>query len=223
MTPECPHSTLNISGNLLYDKYEQLISHLHFRMDQVEKIVKYIQEELVKATTFRAQELEAKKGQLIDAERKLASLEDKILNDVINGDTYKKGYKKFSMEIARLKSEIADLSEDLTAKANEQIALIPELLRLPSLFERATLNQQHSILNRVFKQGLTFKDEGFRTPWFNPQFGHNYQVLNEKRLLETEQPLEDFSIIPFCGDQGTPLQHLQEILRIIREVYNEKQ
>jgi hypothetical protein len=51
---------------------------------------------------------------------------------------------------------------------------------LPSLFERATLNQQHSILNRVFKQGLTFKDEGFRTPWFNPQFGHNYQILKKK-------------------------------------------
>jgi len=28
--------------------------------------------------------------------------------------------------------------------------------------------------------------------------------------------------IKLCGDQGTPLEHLQEILRIIREVYKEK-
>jgi site-specific DNA recombinase len=196
------HSNLNISGNLLHDKYEQLISHLYFRMDQVEKIVNYIKEELIKVSAVRKQELNAKKQQLTTTERKLQSLEDKVLDDIINGDTYKKGYKKFSIEIARLKSEINDLSEDLTVKAQEQIELIPELLRLPELFRRGTLNQQHSILNRVFKQGLTFKDGGFRTPWFNPQFGHNYQIINEKRLLETEQPLTDFSTIPFGGGRG---------------------
>jgi hypothetical protein len=71
----------------------------------------------------------------------------------------------------------------------------------------------------VHKLNLTFKDEGFRTPWFDPHFGHNYQVLNKKRLPETEHPPGGFSTIPFYGDHGPPLEHLQETLRIIREIY----
>jgi site-specific DNA recombinase len=114
------------------------------------------------------------------------------VNDIISGDTYQKGYKKRSMEIERLKSEINDFSEAIAAKAKEQIILISELLRLQVLFERATINQQHSILNRVFKKGLAYKDDAFRTPWFNPELGHNYQNLNEKPLLFSEQPLWDF-------------------------------
>lgn len=98
----------------------------------------------------------------------MRSLEDKILNDIINGDTYQKGYKRFSTDIARLKSEINELSEDIAARAKDQIELITELLHLPELFERVTLNQRHSILNRVFKQCLTFSDGIFRTPVIHP-------------------------------------------------------
>lgn len=102
-------------------------------------------------------ELEVKKKQLVSVENKLEGLEDKVLNDIINGDTYKKGYKKFSIEIVRLKSQIADLAIDIVEQAKKQIELIPQLLNLPELFKRATINQQHSILNRVFNRASYLK------------------------------------------------------------------
>jgi site-specific DNA recombinase len=203
------HSNLNISGDLLHRKFNKLINYLRLKQEQVDEITSYITGGVKEALSLRGKEVEIKKEQLASAEKKLASLEDKLLEDIIGSETYKRGFKKFSIEISRLKSEIADLSEDLLEKTREQIALIPELLRLPAIFELATLNQQHSILNRVFKDGLTFKDGMFRTRSLNRSFLHNYLELNKNGLLFLEQPIEDLSKIPFCGPDGTRTRDLR--------------
>ncbi len=196
------HSSVNISGNVLHDRYEELLKHLNYTKEQVTELIGYIKDELKVAVKVRKKELESKKALLVIAEKKLDGLEDKVLNDIINGDTYKKGYKKFSIEIARLKSEVSDLSVDINKKAQEQIKLIPKLLNVPELFKRATINQQHSFLNRVFKGGLTFDKGTVRTPDLNPVFHHNYLIMKQKWLLEVEQPIGNLTQIPNCGENG---------------------
>ena len=196
------HSNLNISGNLLHDKFKELIINLSFTRQQVEEITGHVKDGLKEALAIRAKELVIKQEQLVVAEKRLESLENKVLDDIINGETYKKGYKKFSMEIVRLKSEIGNLSEDIEAEANQQVDLLPYLLNLPSIFEKATVNQQHSILNRVFKQGLTFKDEVFRTPWVNPHFQHNLLIIKGKRVAFYRAMLRFLSGIPLSGESG---------------------
>lgn len=212
------HSNLNISGNLLHDKFKELIINLSFTRQQVEEITGHVKDGLKEALAIRAKELVIKQEQLVVAEKRLESLENKVLDDIINGETYKKGYKKFSMEIVRLKSEIGNLSEDIEAEANQQVDLLPYLLNLPSIFEKATVNQQHSILNRVFKQGLTFKDEVFRTPWVNPHFQHNLLILKGKRVVFYRAILRFLSGIPLSGVKGSLLEHLEGILAVIQEV-----
>ncbi len=196
------HSSVNISGTVLHKRYEELLQHLSFTKEQVSELIGHIKDELKQAVKVRAKELDVKKEQLVIAQKKLDGLEDKVLNDIINGDTYKKGYKKFSIEIARLKSDISDLSIDIEAKAKEQIKLIPKLLNIPELFKCASINQQHAILNRVFKQGLAFDKGTFRTPDLNPIFYHNYLILKQKGLLEVEQPIGDNPSIPCGGESG---------------------
>jgi hypothetical protein len=74
----------------------------------------------------------------------------------------------------------------------------------------------------VFKRGLTFKDGAFRTFWINLEFKANLLNINKKGLLFVEQPF-DFSLdFPSGGVSGSPLEHLEVILAIIREVYNKK-
>jgi hypothetical protein len=51
----------------------------------------------------------------------------------------------------------------------------------------SSLNQQHAIINGMFKEGLTFRDGIFRTPCINPTFGHNVLDLKQKWLLVVEQ------------------------------------
>lgn len=62
----------------------------------------------------------------------------------------------------------------------------------------------------------------FRTPWINPEFEANLLNINKKGLLFVEQP-SDFSLsFPLGGVSGSPLEHLEVILAIIREVYTKK-
>lgn len=122
------------------------------------------------------------------------------------------------MEIARLKSEIEELSIDISKQSKEQISLLPELLRLSVLFKRAILNQQRSILNRVFKQGITFRDGMFRTPSLNPLFHHNCLAINKKRLLEVEESIEENFSVPFNGVNGSVLEHLSDIFNILKQI-----
>ena len=84
----------------------------------------------------------------------------------------------------------------------EDIKLLPGLLDMNILFDNANINQQHSILNEVFKQGLTFRDGAFRTPSVNPTFSHNILKMKEKGLLLVEQPLDLSDGLPLCGERG---------------------
>ncbi|HEX5552721.1 MAG TPA: hypothetical protein VFX43_05680 [Chitinophagaceae bacterium] len=64
------------------------------------------------------------------------------------------------------------------------------------------INQQHALLNEVFKQGLTFREDTFRTPAINPAFSHDLLRMKEKRLLLVEQPLSPHQEFPFGSGNG---------------------
>jgi len=85
----------------------------------------------------------------------------------------------------------------------EDIKLLPGLLDMNISLDHAIVNQQHSILNEVFKPGLTFRDGAFRTPLVNPTFSHNVLKINEKRLPFVEQPSDLSGGLPLCGERGT--------------------
>jgi len=91
-------------------------------------------------------------------EARIESAEKKLLDDTINGDTYKKWMKKFSAERARLADELNYLEVNLEDQLNQEFLVLPYMLNLPEIFKEASINQRHAILNEVFKQGLTFKE-----------------------------------------------------------------
>jgi hypothetical protein len=53
----------------------------------------------------------------------------------------------------------------------------------------ATIFQKHSILQEVFKSGLTYIGDAFGTPFLHPALAHNELIIKEKGLLIVEQPL----------------------------------
>ncbi len=76
------------------------------------------------------------------------------------------------------------------------------MLNMPKIFQDSSLGQKHAILRQVFKQGLTFREEVFRTPFINPEFGCNLLILKEKGLLFLEQPFDSFEEEPSGGEWG---------------------
>ena len=126
------------------------------------------------------------------------------------------------------------LETDLEDFINQELLVLPHTLNLPKVFEDSSLNQQHAIINAVFKEGLTFRDGMFRTPCINTAFDHNVLGLKQKGLLVLEQPSKDFYSISSCGEGGIrtldtllaythfpgvlfrPLRHLSGELRIAK-------
>jgi len=194
------HSSLNIPGAMLHDKFQELLKHLSFTQKDVEEIVSKVKEGLKGTLHIREKQLKVVKEQLVNVEARIESAENKLFDDTINGDTYKKWMRKFSAERARLLDELIYLEQDLEDSLNQELLVLPYLLNLPQIFEEASINQQHAILNEVFKQGLTFKEGMFRTPSINPCFESNRLKLKQLRLLEIEEPCSETSPVPLCGE-----------------------
>lgn len=110
-------------------------------------------------------------------------LEEKYLKDEIEGTTYKKWFRKYSAERSALQEDMKNLRSDHSDKFQKLIRLFPYLENLLSLFDKANLQQMHSMLRLCFKHTLIFNRVSFETAWLNPAFSHNYIVLKEKGLL----------------------------------------
>ncbi|GAA3979483.1 hypothetical protein [Mucilaginibacter dorajii] len=114
--------------------------------------------------------------QLTVLEAKIENAEQKLFDDTINATTYKKWMKKFNAEKAKLNEEFTYL-EDLDDRLQQVVLTLPYILNLPQVFADSSLNQQHTIIREVFKQGITYKEGMFRTPSINPEFIHNLLML----------------------------------------------
>jgi hypothetical protein len=72
-----------------------------------------------------------------------------------NCGTYKKWFKKFSVQKSIIEAEIMELIKQDDDNLSRAIQLIPALLDLVAIFKKATIFQKHSILREVLKSGLT--------------------------------------------------------------------
>lgn len=212
------YGNVNISGKLLHDKLYQLLHFLSFNKEQIEKITAKVKISLKETVDIRKRQLVIKEEQYRSIDAKLTKAEEKFMDDSINKDTYKKWERKYLGERSRLEEEINYLKMDMDNTVDEELALLPQLLDMETLFTHATINQQHSILNEVFKQGLTFREQAFRTPSINPAFRHNTMEMKEKGLLFIEQPLDISSGLPLSGLKGTKIEPLVPLLTFIGDI-----
>lgn len=196
------HSNVNISGALLHEQFSKLLINLSFTQEAIDEIVTEVKSGLSAMNINRNKELKVVMDQLERLEEKIDSAEKKLMDDTINGATYKKWNKKFIAEKGQLLKRKDELDGDLEDYINQELLVLPYMLNLPSIFEDSSINQQHAILNEVFKHGLTFREGMFRTPWIHPEFEHNLLKLKQLRLLEIEQPHDNSNGISYCGERG---------------------
>ena len=197
------HPGANISGTVLHEKLEQLLSLLSFSEQQIDQITTTASNSLGEIVSAKAREAAVKKDQLKNLLVKIDRLEERLINDEIEIETYRKYFKKFQLEKALLNEEIGFLTKLQDDSFNEKLALLPHLVSMPAIYKQANLNQKHSLLNGVFKHGLMFSEGAYRTPYINPVFTHNLQIINKKGLLFLEQPSQDFGAIPCGAGEGT--------------------
>jgi site-specific DNA recombinase len=197
------HSNINIPGTVIHRQLDELLELLSFSQGQVEHMVSRAKGALEEAIAIYSKQAAVKTVELQDVNIKIDKLEEKIVNDEIEPETYRKYYKKYQYDKARLTDELGHLKGLNGDRLDEQLALLPHLASLSAMFEKANINQKHSLLKGVFKHGMTYSEGAFRTPWINPAFTHNLQIINKKGLLFLEQPSPEFDTIPCGAEEGT--------------------
>ena len=95
-----------------------------------------------------------------------------------------------------------ELNKQNDDNLSSAVHLIPALFDLKAIFKKATIFQKHSILREVFKGGLTYVEDAFRTPFLHPALAHNKLIIKEKGLLFVEQPSQNFGESTGCSAIG---------------------
>jgi site-specific DNA recombinase len=196
-------SNINIPGEKLHNKFEQILDLLSFNQRQVDYLVAHVKEKIADFLGSRKTLAKGKVEELNAIEAKIDGLEEKMVNDEIENATYKKWFKKFSVRKSILEAEIIELNKPDDENLSRAVRLIPALLDLKAIFKRATVFQKHSILREVFKGGLTYVGDTFRTPFLHPALAHNELIIKEKGLLFAEQPYQNLGKITGCSENGT--------------------
>lgn len=194
------HTETNIPGALLHEKFEELLDMISFTERQVKKITQEAKAFLQESTKESVGVFESRTKQLAEVNKKVDRLEERLMNDEIDGITYKKWLQKYSMERALLSDALLKATINVTDNKWKRIeALLPELTSLKNIYKIATLPRKQALIRGVFKHKLTYSEGAFRTPDVDAAFSANVLTAKEKGLLFLEQPNKIWDQISSCS------------------------
>ena len=145
-------SNINIPGEQLHNKFEQILDLLSFNQRQVDYLVEHVKEKIADFLGNRKIQAKGKLEELHAIDAKIDGLEEKMVNNEIENATYKKWFKKFSVQKSIIEAEIMDLNKQNDGNLSRAAHLIPSLLDLKAIFKKSTIFQKHSILREVFER-----------------------------------------------------------------------
>ncbi len=193
------HSSTNISGKQLHEKFDELLGYLSFSQEFVSEVVELVSGkaiETLKSSDTRIKEINIAL-QAINV--KIENLEDKLFTDVINDDTYKRNMLKFKGEQAKLNEEMESINR-FDDNIQQDLLVLPYMLNLRQVYHDAPIGQKHAIVRAVFKDNFTYKNGVFRTPFINKGLECNTLLLKQIGLLEIEQPYHIEKSFSSCGE-----------------------
>ncbi len=144
---------MNIPGNILHEKFNQVLELLSLSAWQVNYITARVKEKIKDVLHSRKVQVNSKKEELNEVNKKIDNLEEKLMNDQIDSQTYKKWFKRLRGQKAILEGEIQELNKEQSTSWITAEKLLPSLTNIPEIFEKANIFQKHSFLREVFKAG----------------------------------------------------------------------
>lgn len=168
------HTSINLSGITLHEKFQRLLDELSFTADQIEKL-KIKVDNLLKTTLIDNEKiLLTKNQQLLELDKKIEELEESYFNKEIELSTYKRWFAKHTSERGHVLAEISKASSKKTSKWERLSKHLPRLSNLGELYRKARTIDQHRLVRGVFKHNFIYSDGAFRTPSINEIFFNNY-------------------------------------------------
>jgi site-specific DNA recombinase len=137
------------------------------------------------------------KSEIVGLELKKDKLLDKLLDEVISNDLFKKHTQNIDKELTEKRNELSNLNDyqkDLSEYINYGLKLMQNL---ETLFEKGNVNIKNKLLSSIFEEKIEFDGQKYRTPKFKEGFGFIYQKINELQVFKKEK-----------GDKLSNVSHL---------------
>jgi site-specific DNA recombinase len=180
-------------GEHLHERVENLLYHLSFTNEQVDRIATYSRQEITHAMAHNTERVKTKMSDLKAVNEKIERLEEKIVNDLIEPKTYKVWYARLNGEKSVLENDISALKKRTKPVFDDLEQVIPHLTNLKGLYNEISLEGKQLLLKTGFELGIAYDGKLFRTAMINPALVSNYVRIKEKGLLVVEQPEEFFA------------------------------
>ena len=118
---------------------------------------------------------------------KKSKLLEKLLEEVISDEVYKKHNGSIEKELTEKRNELSNLKDyekDLSEYINYGLKLIQNL---ETLFEQSNVNVKNKLLSSIFDEKIEFDGQKYRTPKFKEGFEFIYQEISELQEFEKEK------------------------------------
>jgi site-specific DNA recombinase len=185
------HAGVNIPGKIIHEKFEELMRAISFRKHHIRFLIetsKGMLREPVKLKNARHKE---KQEELRRINEKIYKLEERLVNEEIDGTTYQTWFKKLQQE-KRMTEATLNSDEKPKIKSDKDVVekLLPWLENLSIIYNKSNVTQKHTLVRGLFEDSLVWGQGLFRTKYIHPTFHDNLLKINKKGLLFNEQPFK---------------------------------
>ena len=127
------------------------------------------------------------KSEIEDLELKKDKLLDKLLDEVISDDLFKKHTKNIEKELTEKRNELSNLNDyqkDLSEYINYGLKLMQNL---ETFFEQSDVHIKNKLMSSIFEEKIEFDGVKYRTPIFKDGFRFIYSKINELESIANKK------------------------------------
>ena len=130
-------------------------------------------EQLVEPLKLKRKRDDDKIKALKEINEKIFKLEERLMNNEIEGSTYKTWFQKFKEEKAVLEYQLNGMKKTIDDSDDIVERVLPNLGNLYEIYEKGNITQKHTLIRGVFKDSLLWGEGSFRTAFIDPTFYDN--------------------------------------------------
>lgn len=192
----------------------EVMAALSFQEKEIQVMRTMAEAELRKIMGEKEGEAVKVAAQIREAKARVDSLEVKLIDGVVNAETYRKWKPKLEADIRELEATLKTIESANSSVWAEFSRHLHLLGRLDVIYGGLSVNSKRQLLKMLFGDGLTLVQDGFRTKYIAPLFEVNGLKINRLQYeKETGTPANDADI-PVCIPYGSILEPIQVLTRL---------
>lgn len=171
------HSSANVSGNILHEKFEKIIKSITFLPYQID-LIKQIIKPMLKTARIVEHRLDKEKSRKkTSIERKIFQLEEKFIDNLIEHSVYQNWSRKLNLERSILEEELEVSKAGKAALQFDIDNLLSDKVGLFRIYRNCNTEQKQMLIHAIFRDTLIWEDNGFTASFFNPSLNHNLKTI----------------------------------------------